>query len=238
MFNSSLNLSPTLSPKLSPSLVICLVQSATLGLTPHERYSEPMTRSTAPARTITALVLCGGAARRMGGVDKPLELWNGQTLVAHALSRLPTDVPVLISANRNRKRYAQLGWPVITDASANAGPLAGIEAAASQIKTPWLYVVPGDAPLLPKDLALAMQLACVTQNAIACCARVDQRQPLPMLVATAALMQLSAYLKRGERSVGGWLTQLGAIELQRPDDGRAFANFNTRADLTNPDFKN
>lgn len=197
-----------------------------------------MTRPSAPANTITALVLCGGAARRMGGVDKPLELWNGQTLVAHALSRLPADVPVLISANRNHQRYAQLGWPVITDTSANAGPLAGIEAAASQIQTPWLYVVPGDAPLLPQDLALAMHLACVSQNATACCARVEQRQPLPMLVATTALTQLTAYLQRGERSVGGWLTQLGAIELLRPNEPRAFANFNTRADLTNTPFTN
>lgn len=167
----------------------------------------------------------------MDGVDKPLEHWHGQPLVGHVLARLPTNASVLISANRNLSRYAELGWPVVTDARKNLGPLAGIAAAIPHLNTAWLYVVPGDAPLLPEDLPLALLDACRAQNATACYARTDQPQPLPLLVAASALQQLPLYLERGERSVRGWLTAMAAIELARPNDAAAFANFNTPEDL-------
>ena len=190
------------------------------------------------AQVITSLILCGGAGVRMGGLDKPLEVWQGKTLVGHVLSRLPQQSTVLISANRNLAQYGQLGWPVISDDTTDNGPLAGILAAIPHLKTTWLYVVPGDAPLLPTDLAPAMHAACVIHGASACCARTNRRQPLPLLVSAPALPQLSSYLQRGERSVGHWLTELNAIELSRPYDAAAFANFNTPADFNTPNVTN
>ena len=41
---------------------------------------------------IIGLVLAGGAGRRMGGVDKGLQLWRGEPLACHVLSvRAPSS---------------------------------------------------------------------------------------------------------------------------------------------------
>ena len=72
------------------------------------------------AISYTALLLAGGQARRMGGVDKGLQTLHGQTLAAHVLASLAAQsqppARCLISANRHLDAYAALGWPVLADA--------------------------------------------------------------------------------------------------------------------------
>ena len=59
---------------------------------------------------ITGLVLAGGQGRRMGGIDKGLQELEGRPLAQWVLDRLSPQVgSVLISANRNLDRYAELG---------------------------------------------------------------------------------------------------------------------------------
>jgi len=188
---------------------------------------------------ITALILCGGSGQRLGGVDKPLEMWRHKSLIEHVLAGLPAQMPVLISANRNLARYKSFGYPVFADnpdltKSADdtlLGPLAGIASAHAHLDTAWLYVVPGDAPLLPEDLPAALKACCAQQAATASCVRLERRQPLPLLVNATALPALATYLQRDDRSVGGWLAHLGAAELSRADVA-AFANFNTMEDFS------
>ncbi len=200
--------------------------------------ANPASANTHDIDDITALILCGGAGERLGGVDKPLESWREKPLLEHALARLPARMPVLISANRNLARYRSFGHPVFADAPAQSGfardkllgPLAGIATASAHLRSAWLYVIPGDAPLLPEDLPAALKSCCRQQAASASCVRLERRQPLPLLVSAAVLPGLSTYLQRGDRSVGGWLTQLEAAELPR-SDAAAFANFNTPEDF-------
>lgn len=85
------------------------------------------------AISYTALLLAGGQARRMGGVDKGLQTLHGQPLAAHVLASLAAQsqppARCLISANRHLDAYAALGWPVLADAEPDyPGPLAGIAA--------------------------------------------------------------------------------------------------------------
>jgi molybdenum cofactor guanylyltransferase len=118
-------------------------------------------------QTICAVVLAGGRAVRMGGVDKGLQPFNGQPLAWHAVQRLQGQAPaapglIAINANRNLADYAQWGHPVWPDAAQDfAGPLAGFQTALQHAlahPTPhglpyaYLLVVPCDSPLLPLDL--------------------------------------------------------------------------------------
>ncbi|WP_438883384.1 NTP transferase domain-containing protein, partial [Bacillus cereus group sp. BC29] len=57
--------------------------------------------------SIAGLLLAGGRATRMDGVDKGLQLLDGTPLALHALRRLSPQVDeTLISANRHADRYA------------------------------------------------------------------------------------------------------------------------------------
>lgn len=74
---------------------------------------------------------------RMGGMDKRLQLFKGQPLVAHALQRLQAQVPatpgliaINANANRNHDNYAHWSHSVWPDARQDfAGPVAKFETA-------------------------------------------------------------------------------------------------------------
>jgi molybdenum cofactor guanylyltransferase len=119
------------------------------------------------SRTVCAVVLAGGRAVRMGGVDKGLQPFNDQPLAWHALQRLQVQVPaapglIAINANRNLADYAKWGYPVWPDANQDfAGPLAGFQTALQHalaytsphgLPFAYLLVVPCDSPLFALDL--------------------------------------------------------------------------------------
>lgn len=171
----------------------------------------------------------------MGGADKGLVVFRNRPLVAHAIERLAPQVATLmISANRNLERYRAFTPRVFGDAAGSAfpGPLAGIEAGLSHAPTPWLAVVPCDAPELPRTLVARLADAVNERGVAAACARVDGRlQPVFCLLSGALLAPLRAHLAGGGRAVHSWLAEVGAAVVDF-DDASAFRNLNTGAALS------
>ena len=59
---------------------------------------------------ITGLILAGGRAQRMGGIDKGLIALNKQPLIEIAIAKLVGQVGCMqINANRNLTQYATYG---------------------------------------------------------------------------------------------------------------------------------
>lgn len=174
------------------------------------------------------MILAGGAGRRLGGVDKGWLMLAGQPLIVRVLARLVPQVSeVLISANRQLPDYRALGWPVVTDTSPDAGPLAGIAAAAARAPGRFLQIVPVDAPLLPIDLVTRLA---ARWSPPAVYAHDGQRaQPAFALLETARARGAGAALAAGEHALGRWLTRLGArpVTLGPATD---FLNVNTPPD--------
>jgi len=77
---------------------------------------------------VAGLVLAGGRARRMNGIDKGLIEIAGRPMIDYVLDRLRPQVgQVLINANRNPEIYNSYGHPVVADAlDGFLGPLAGV----------------------------------------------------------------------------------------------------------------
>ncbi|NVN38072.1 NTP transferase domain-containing protein [Komagataeibacter swingsii] len=108
------------------------------------------------SRRVAGLVMAGGMARRMGGGDKPLLRLGDATCLQRIVDRLcPCCVAMAVSANGDPARFAACGLPVLPDAIAGVGPLAGVlaglEWAAGQ-GCDVLVTVPGDTPFIPHDL--------------------------------------------------------------------------------------
>lgn len=190
-----------------------------------------------PSRRVTGLVLAGGRGTRMGGVDKGLQLLDGQPLAARALARLAPQVDaLLLSANRNHAAYQALGAPVVSDASdAFSGPLAGILAGMQAAQTAWLCVVPCDAPFFPLDLVARLRTALdVTHADIAFAGthtdEVHRGHPVLALLKTSLRADLAAFLAADGRKVAAWYLRHKAVEVPFPDDS-AFYNVNTLQEL-------
>jgi len=176
-------------------------------------------------------------ARRMGGVDKGLQLINGQPMVQHVLQRLQPQVgKVFINANRHLDEYQRLGLPVCADVVSDyAGPLAGIHAALMQTSTPYLLSVPCDSPLIPFDLVSRLSSALADHQADAAIvvtgdSNQRQRHPVFLLLKTELRRSLEQYLESGQRKVDDWLSSLNCVDVSFDDEG-AFMNLNTPEDI-------
>lgn len=186
---------------------------------------------------ITGLVLAGGRGSRMGGVDKGLQPYAGQPLVAHALMRLGHQVgQLMVNANRNLGAYESLGVPVWPDTVPDyAGPLAGFLVGLEHCETPWLVTVPCDSPLFPDDLVARLAAAVVEHDAdIAMAATredgVLQVQPVFCLMKTDLLESLVRFTQGGQRKIDKWTAQHRCVEVPF-DEPQAFANANTLDEL-------
>ena len=87
---------------------------------------------------VTGVILAGGRATRMGGVDKGLVPIHGRPMIAWVIDALRPQVSdVLINANRNHDRYGEFACPVIDDGDSGfRGPLAGMVSAMQAARTP------------------------------------------------------------------------------------------------------
>ena len=184
---------------------------------------------------ITGLILAGGKARRMGGIDKGLISFKGQSMVMHVIKRLSTQVgAILINANREIERYQSLGFNVVTDEINDfAGPLAGLHAGMKVAKTEFILSVPCDSPLLPNDLSQRLMTALESQNADIAVAKIgEQHHPVFCLCRTILAQDLETYLNAGGRKVDEWQKKHAYVEVRFDDNPSAFSNVNTPEELS------
>jgi len=160
-----------------------------------------------PAQT-TAVVLCGGGATRLGGIDKPLRNCAGKPLIKRVLDRIAPQVAhIIISANRNLDRYESYA-PTTVDgpAFASCGPLAGFLAGLEAAITDDVLCVPGDAPLLPDDLLPRLTQARAQSSSADLAYAHDGRGPQPLccLLQRKLRDDLRRYLYDGGRTPREW----------------------------------
>ena len=190
------------------------------------------------AEQITGLILAGGRAQRMGGIDKGLIPFHQKPLIETTIQRLKTQVgPILINANRNITKYAVYGYPVIMDETPDfSGPLAGFLMGLKNCKTPYLLTTPCDSPLFPEDLGakLASELEQANLDLVyASSKEADGKvwaQPVFCLMRANLQDSLISFLDKGDLKIDRWFKELksGTVIF---DNAQAFANANTPEEL-------
>ena len=187
-----------------------------------------------PTEQISGVILAGGQGRRMGGVDKGLQVLRGRPLIEWVITRLqPQVAEILVNTNQNQQHYCAYGYRVIPDLVPDyAGPLAGLHSALSAASHDLVLTVPCDSPFMPGDLAERLRAALSSASAdVAVACTGAQPHPVFCLVRRALLPHLSRFLEQGGRKIDAWYAGLNAIEVAFDDQPDAFANFNTLAEL-------
>jgi molybdopterin-guanine dinucleotide biosynthesis protein A len=187
---------------------------------------------------ITGLILAGGRAQRMGGIDKGLIPFHGKPLIESTISRLKSQVStILINANRNITKYSHYGYPVFMDETPDfSGPLAGFSVGLKHCKSPYLLTSPCDSPLLPIDLAQRMATELESKNLDLVCASSREEdgkvwaQPVFCLMRSSLQDSLNAFLSKGDLKIDHWFKELksGTVVFEI---SQAFANVNTPEEL-------
>lgn len=184
--------------------------------------------------SVTALVLAGGRATRMGGDDKGLVLLNNKPLIAHVIERLQTQVDeIIINANRELETYRTLGYPVFADEIADfAGPLAGIQLGLKHATSEYLLTAPCDCPLLPANLCEKLLAALNNHHADIAIATSHQKDhPVIFLRKKSVLVSLNSYLQQGGRKVSAWQKSLPHVYVDFSFTPDVFSNINTPDEL-------
>jgi molybdopterin-guanine dinucleotide biosynthesis protein A len=184
---------------------------------------------------VSAIILAGGRATRMGGVDKGLVQFKAKPLIDHVISRLKPQVDeIIINANREITQYNLLGYRVLQDEITDfAGPLAGIQLGLKYATNDLVLCVPCDSPLLPENLALQLKTTLIKDGAdiaVATCG--GNTHPVFCLCKKTLLPSLEKFLLEGNRKVSAWQKSQKYVEVDFGDNPDAFINLNTNEDLS------
>ncbi len=186
---------------------------------------------------ITAVILSGGQATRMGGQDKGLILFKNKPLISYVANIINKSVnSILVSANKNLDLYQKFGTVIRDDLSGFQGPLAGVSKAMHVANTPYLLVLPCDGPfvnsLLVERLVQSMQQhevnICVASNG-------DKIHPTYSLINIALKDNLDKFLQSGGRKFGLWLKNNNALKVDFSDQPDIFINLNSPQDFADAD---
>lgn len=168
-------------------------------------------------RSLTGVLLVGGASRRFGSAKALAEL-AGETLADRAWRLLDDACDERFAVGRG----IGLPFPTLPDAVFGGGPLAGIVAGLRTAANDVAIVVPVDMPLL--TVAALHELADACRDAA-----VSQSGPLPGAYAKRALPALEAALERGDLALRHMLEGLDVTTIQL--DPALLANVNEPEDL-------
>ena len=189
---------------------------------------------------ISAIILSGGRATRMNGMDKGLMLLQNKPLIQHVIARLKPQVDeVFINANREIKQYEAFGLPILKDENEEfIGPLAGFSLGLQHAKHEYVLTVPCDSPLLQLDLVTRLfEGMSASRMDIAVASSDGNTHPVFCLMKKSVLPSLTEYLASGERKVSTWQKSQQYVEVDFSDCAAAFVNLNAFEDLAALELK-
>lgn len=184
---------------------------------------------------VTAIVLCGGRGRRLGGVEKPLVRVGERSLVEFVIERLRPQVSRIVlslGAGQNARAYRNFDCDLLVDAEADQGPLGGLVSCFASAPGEWFLSCPGDAPRTAPDLVQALSGDALARGA-AVAHDGDRRQNLTLLVSRERAGSLVNFYAGGGRAVHRWLDANAIPATDLSGMAASFVNINTPADLEN-----
>ncbi|AUI66972.1 MULTISPECIES: molybdenum cofactor guanylyltransferase MobA [Glaesserella] len=188
---------------------------------------------------IQGVILAGGLARRLNGVQKGLQpLWN-KPLISHILERLsPQICKIWLNVNRLHDVYQQQ-YPDLPQYSDRLegfqGALSGILSGFEQIESDYLLFVPCDTPFLPDNLVAKLHTALRINDAQIAYAHDGERpHPTVALIHRSVVPALQDYLHSGERRLFHFFQSQKSVAVDFSEQKQAFKNFNTPADFALP----
>ncbi|SOD63215.1 molybdenum cofactor guanylyltransferase [Streptomyces zhaozhouensis] len=163
-----------------------------------------------------AVVLAGGAARRLGGADKPAVRVGGRTLLDRVLAGCPAGGPDPVVVGPRRRTARPVRWT--REEPPGGGPLPALAAGLALTERPLVAVLAADLPFL--DAATVPRLAAALPPDADGALLVDpggRDQPLTGVYRAAALRAALAALGEAPAALAGrpLRAALGGLRLRR-----------------------
>jgi len=187
------------------------------------------------APTLSAAILAGGRASRLGGLDKSALLVDGRSILERELAAvraLTTDICIVAN---DPTRFETVDLPVRGDLVPGAGTLGGLYTAVAGSNAPFVLALACDMPFL--TTAFLRHLVSRAAEADVVLPRdASGRHVLCGVFATHVAPHLRAAIEAGRLRVADALAALRVCEVGPAEtapydpDGRLLLNVNTPAD--------
>ncbi len=185
---------------------------------------------------VTAIILCGGGGRRLGGpggLAKPLVRIGERALVEFVIERLrPQAARIILSlgVGQDAKVWRDFGCDLLIDAEPDQGPLGGLVSCFEGAAGEWFLSCPGDAPRTAPNLVEALSRDALARG-VAVAHDGVRRQNLTLLVSRGRAESLAGFYAGGGRAIHRWLDANGIPATDLTEMATSFVNINTPADL-------
>lgn len=105
---------------------------------------------------ITGIILAGGKAGRMGGIDKALITVKGKTIIERTVETLRDVVDDIIVVSGNDYNFKGINVTMVRDIEKDKGPIMGIYSGLIASKTEWNFICGCDMPYLNSSIILTL----------------------------------------------------------------------------------
>lgn len=179
----------------------------------------------------SAIILAGGASRRMGR-DKAELPWNDTTLLDHTAAQMTALFDDVLVVSGIKQRTAP-GTRSLQDHVFGGGPMAGLIAGLEQMIFPWAFVMACDMPWVEPEMVRTLWSLTGKDHQAVIPISSGQRQTLAACYSRKALPNGRVLWDQGERSLQKWADALSVHwvsewELRSVDPSlRSFTNINT-----------
>lgn len=195
---------------------------------------------------ISAIILAGGASRRLGVDKRRLRLWgeHGPTLLERTLATAGELCDEALVVLNDPEQWPALPARLVRDAYPGAGPLGGVYTGLEACANPFALVLACDMPFLKRELLAAMLAVPRDYDLLALRARVPRAtrndldlEPLHAIYGRACLPAIRHVLETGERRMTAFFPRMRIRVLEREEyaaydpDGLALFSLNTPEQL-------
>lgn len=191
------------------------------------------------------IILAGGQASRLGGVDKVFIELNGKPLIKHIIERVSdifSKIVVVIQKNGDKDKFNSIlsgGISVAEDTCEGKGPLSGIIGGINNLQTRYAAVIPCDTPFVnPRVVKFLFQEVEGFDAAIPIWPNNFQEPLQAVYRSTVAVRAAKNAIESGELSIIAMIKRLGKVNYVQIEKIRridpeldTFFNINTNDDL-------
>ena len=186
---------------------------------------------------LTAAIIAGGRAQRLGGLDKSDLVIGGRRIIDRQVSVLGHVAEHILIVSSDHHRFRSAGLRVCEDLILGTGPLGGLYTALVRSPTERTMVVACDLPFL--TVAFLRHIATRARGADAAIPRsAAGPQPLCAVYDRTCVEPIRARLECGELRVSGLSDAIRVNEIGPPEiapfdpNGALLFNVNTPDDYT------
>ena len=151
--------------------------------------------------TCSAVILAGGLNSRMGGRNKAFLQVGGKTILQRLLETMGGLFEEVLIVTRQPGQYTDLQARVVTDIYPARSSLTGIHAGLRHATTPYIFVVPCDAPFIQPDLVKFL-LGQIEPSLDIIVPEIDQHfEPLCAIYSKRCIAPIEAQLDRNDFTI-------------------------------------